>query len=291
MRSGESTGAPPAHPSVPCDDHAVYSPVPSYPAAPYPAGLPHPIPAPASRPALGDRGPWWVRTLISAAIAVVFYLASVAMQVTLNQLHAHGWVTIAAWGVLGLVFAAVLAVWGRNTSRRILAPLVAIMFLVLQRGVQSVWVIWGEETYDWTETSVKALAWSGMALLNTGVILGWTIARRRTGFTWIGLLPVTGIVAVAVWVNWARPYIDNDVVHAVASNGIDFGFWILAILIFWACDGIGIASRRNRPTPPPNPFTSYPGPGTPLPVVHIPVSPGQPGAPSPVWPPQPPPRW
>ncbi|MGV9673275.1 hypothetical protein ACWDPV_22230 [Gordonia sp. NPDC003504] len=227
----------------------------------YSPGYPPVAPVPARSPALGDRGPWWVQALISAGIGVVFFVLSVALQYVLIQVDVDEWPNLAAWSVLGLIFVGVLALWGRTTTRRIVGALVALVLIGVHRILQVFWVVSEDNFLDWADWQFKALWWTGTVVLYSGVILGWTIARRRTGFTWIGLLPVAILIALAVWANWELPYIDSDFRRALAGNAIDYAFWIVGILIFWGCDGFGLASQRNASPPPSSPFGGVGGHG------------------------------
>lgn len=185
-----------------------------------------------------------------------------------------------------LLFVVVLAVWGRSPAQRVLGPIVALLFFAVDRGVSLVLMGRLDLAPDWIHGNLDVLVWISDLALSAGVVMGWSIARRRTGISVIGLLPAACLIALGVWVHVQNriPIVTSawllNTVNALAPILVSA---VLAVLIIWACDGIGIAARRSRPQPPvPAPGVrsfgggyppQYPPPGQTVPAGFVPGGP------------------
>lgn len=251
----------------------------------------------------GARGPWWARVLVSAAITVLLWGLSLVILIVTDRNFTGSWANFVAWTVIYLLFVVILALWGRTVVRGILGALIAFVLLTISHGLDALFLVNDFHLYDWYET----IANIGTPLFLIGAIGGWSLARRATAFAWIGVIPMVGVVAVATWVlnyhlpdvpySWFEHHDYTPTWWWFAYMSVQAAFVIAGVLVVWACDAIGLAIRRNRPTPPsPGPTAPWGTPGS-----HAPWSPGSPtasgpqswpaGQEPPAWPPAPPPAW
>ncbi|MFT4127897.1 MAG: hypothetical protein QM662_16930, partial [Gordonia sp. (in: high G+C Gram-positive bacteria)] len=106
----------------------------------------------------------------------------------------HGeWISFAVWLVFNMVFAVALVVWGRSSRHRLLGGLTALLLIVINRASIVPFIAFTDEQLsDWPEWPFTAQIWINLLSFYTAVILGWSIARRRTGFAWLGVIPGVG---------------------------------------------------------------------------------------------------
>jgi hypothetical protein len=234
--------------------------------------------------------------LISAAIAVVLFGVSFAGLYFVSVItHVGGLgrsAEFAVWGMLVLLYIGALAVWGRSPTQRITSVIVTVICLGLCLGITIAYYIDPLSVDEWADPGNFGTRRIGITLL-IGSITGWSVARRRTPAALIGVLPAVGVVWLGGWPLTFQPpdlWIPWDVaVYATMANwaaflGIAFGLTVLGILLVWACDGIGLLLRRDRPRPPQG------SRGVVAPYGHGPGWHGHPPNPQP-WPPHQPPGW
>ncbi|AFA73093.1 putative membrane protein [Gordonia polyisoprenivorans VH2] len=263
---------------------------------PYP---PAPVPAGGSR-IPGGRGPWWVRVMVSAAITVLLWGLSLVILIVTHRNFTGSWANFIAWTVIYLLFVVILVPWGRTLVRGILGAVFAFVLLAISHALTAppygIWI----NTHDWYSVIWNIVA----ATFLIGTIGGWSIARRSTPYAWIGVIPVAGVVCIGTWVlanhmaniRWLNVHIDSLTWWWFANVSIQAAFVIAGVLVVWACDAIGLALRRDRPTPTSGGSTAAWGTqGGPAPwPPSSPATSGQPSWPAgqqPVWPSQPPPAW
>ncbi|QTI66855.1 hypothetical protein [Gordonia polyisoprenivorans] len=268
---------------------------------PHPPAVPA-VPAPAVGSRMpGGRGPWWVRVLISAAITVLLWGLSLVILIVTDRNFTGSWANFIAWTVIYLLFVVILALWGRTLVRGILGALIAFVLLTISHGLDALFLVNDFHLYDWYET----IANIGTPLFLIGAIGGWSLARRATAFAWIGVIPTVGVAAVATWVlnyhlpdvpySWFEHHDYTPTWWWFAYMSVQAAFIIAGVLAVWACDAIGLAIRRNRPTPPSaGPTATWGAQGVQAPwPPSSPATSGQPSWPGqqPLWPSQPPPAW
>lgn len=252
----------------------------------------------------GARGPWWARVLISAAITVLLWgLSLVILIVTDHSLSTH-WSSYIGWTLIYLIFVVTVGLWGRTAARCVLGALIAFILLALSHGLDVLFYVSGTTFH--VSFSYDTIATISAALFLTATIGGWSIARRATPFAWIGVIPMVGVVGIGTWVlnnhmpSVAFSWFDDHSYYPTwwwfANVSIQAAFVIAGVLVVWACDAIGLALRRDRPTPTSaGPTAAWGTQGGPAPWP--PSSPATSGPPSwpagqqPVWPSQPPPAW
>lgn len=271
-------------------------------AAPYPFGTP-PLPTPTPRRSFSDRGPWWLQTLISAVVPVVIYAVSVPVLFAASKTAATDagiWVEYVSWIIPYFLIVAIVAIWGRTLLRRVLAATAAAVLLTASH------MVYASYDFDWgvvESVSSTTLLIITDAMIFLASILGWSIARRRTLYSLLGIIPAVGMIALGTWIiEFHLPAFDyvDDLYLPIAwwssLCGAFVGFAVLGILLVWACDGLGLLLQRTRPAPPPtspafgaSPLGTpgTPGQGTPWPGPSTPPPPHDSG-----WPPhqQRPPR-
>lgn len=243
-------------------DALVY-PNPSQPVAypPYPG-------RPISRRPLGDRGPWWAQTLVSAGIALVFAVLYFAVEFAIYRFKLFDWWSFSGLSVLILLYVCVLGIWGRSTPQRILGPLVALGFLGLQRGLDGLFLVIGPDLYSgWTDAEFTTWFTAGNALCLFGVAAGWSLARRRTFIAFLGIIPMVAVSGLGGWAEQSIRYPHSFLWASLLDTLVFFGLAVLAILCVWACDGLGLAIRggRTRRQPGANAVGPYPQPTAPPP--------------------------
>lgn len=203
----------------------------------------------APTPRLSERGPWWVQALISTGVVALYILLVVGQReivsFILNRTQSSApldfdydvwkWFFLGLVSIESIVFAVIVAVWARTTVRTILAPLAVVVFhgsgLLLAALINLQVIRWD---YDWNYIHTQGL------LTVCGYVLGWTISRRRTNFTWIGLPVFFALTALYVWL------VERPTDFATYSPLLIIG----SVLVFWACDGLGMLSSRRADTPP-----------------------------------------
>ncbi|KNA93034.1 hypothetical protein ABW18_00805 [Gordonia jacobaea] len=213
-----------------------------------------------ARTPLGDRGPWWAQALVSAAIGGFFFVVSCALQIALSEFGLHDWWRFSVWTLAALLYVGVLAVWARSTPQRILGPGAALVLLGLQRVLDALWAISGPRLYSgWTYAEFEWWYSANNGLVILGVVAGWSLARRKTAFALIGIIPALALSAAGGWIEQAIHYPKSYITASLLDGVVFIGFCVLGILSVWACDGIGLAIRRGRTQSRPVP--AYPHPG------------------------------
>lgn len=236
---------------------------------------------PAPTPRLSERGPWWGQALISAGgLAFLMILVVIRWWIVTYVLSEGGYFydnyQLWSWGLWGarwievLVYAVLVAVWARTTMRAIFAPLAVFVLLGLRMILEALLILDAIPFEAW-----RFFSWALAALSMWGFVLGWTISRRRTVFTWIGMLPFLALTAGWVWLT-------------TTGSTLAFGyllfhliFFIVSVLVFWACDGLGMLIGGQRT----NTSGSMPvhTPGSPHGIgavgAHSPTLPGAPFSP------------
>lgn len=184
-----------------CQDAHVYPSQPQPPSAQPPGPSyqpPYPMypPRRRARTPLGDRGPWWAQALVSAAIGGFFFVVSCALQIALSEFGLHDWWRFSVWTLAALLYVGVLAVWARSTPQRILGPGAALVLLGLQRVLDALWAISGPRLYSgWTYAEFEWWYSANNGLVILGVVAGWSLARRKTAFALIGIIPALALSA------------------------------------------------------------------------------------------------
>ena len=188
----------------------------SYPRSPYPPAanpqypnqqspIPqYPNPPRTTRVSIGDRGPWWVQALISAGIALAAFVIMVALDQLNTSVQPSVWVSFGIWALAFVGYAVVLAVWARGGWRHVAAPLVALAFL----GLERLMTVPFYANWDWTVTShwyFDIATWVWPIAFYSGVIFGWSVARRRTAFALIGVIPACGWIVFWAWFKQDHP--------------------------------------------------------------------------------------
>lgn len=220
--------------------------------------------------------------MVSAAIVVGVLIAQATLLDIMDSLHFEYSVWIAVLGT-ELLFVAALAVWGRSPARRVLGSIAALLLFAVDRGVSMVLVAHPDVIPVWVYRHLDLFVWISELAMLTGFVVGWSIARRRTGFSVIGLLPAACLIVLGVWVDTQHrvPIVTSvwllNTVNALAPIVV---CGVLAVLVIWACDGIGVAARRSRSQPPaPAPGSGtfgggypqqYPHQGQAVPAAHVP---------------------
>lgn len=178
------------------------------------------------------------------------------------------WIFFAVYATASLFTVAMLLTRGRTAGKRIGAAIVFVVLVglsdlrwaasiaglsVLTLQDQPVWVV---ITFT---TSTFTLSW----------ILGWSIARRQTGFAWIGLIPallllggwiallVNDVVDIHVGPQWMSEMLNNLLYDLVA---------FLGIVCLWIFDVVGLSMRR--PAPLAQPYGVPPGYQVPQPIPY-----------------------
>ncbi len=236
---------------------------PSQPQPPAPPNMP-PYPAypprPRSRTPIGNSGPWWAQALVSAAIGGFFFVVICAIEIALVEFRLGDWWKVGFWTLAALLYVGVLAVWARSTPQRILGPGAALVFLGLQRVLVVLWAIGGLRLHgSWSHDTVALWLNTVNGLAVFGVVVGWSVARRRTAFALIGIIPALALTAAGVWAEGAVNYPESLVTAWLLNGTLYFSFCVLGILTVWACDGLGLAIRSGRTQSAPIP--AYPHPG------------------------------
>ena len=235
-------------------------PVAQPPAPPNMPAYPAYRPRPRSRTPIGNRGPWWAQALVSAAIGGFFYVVICTLLVIVAEFGSRDWWRVGVWTLMALLFVGVLAVWARSTPQRILGPGAALVFLGLQRVLDVLWAVGGPRLYrDFSHDTIALWSNTANGLAIFGVVVGWSVARRRTAFALIGVIPALALSAAGVWVEGAVNYPESLITTWLLNGTVYVGFCVLGILSVWACDGIGLAIRRGRTQSRPVP--AYPHPG------------------------------
>ncbi|MGV9824684.1 hypothetical protein [Gordonia sp. NPDC003429] len=202
---------------------------------------------PARRP-LGDRGPWWAHVLVGTAVVVVFVVAETVISYALVRTWNPGvtkWISLAIYTLVDFTYVLVLAVWARSGRQRVAAVLFTVAAMILQRALVASWYAgWLTGASGDLPTVVK---WLLPVVYYSAIVLGWTIARRRTWFTLLGVVPGAAVIAVAAWISgYHYPHFEG-LVGSLQSALLDAGLAVAGIVVFWACDGLGLLVRRNRP--------------------------------------------
>lgn len=262
-----------------------YRPVTWNPNPQFPQSAQRPPAQPQRTPALGDRPAVGAQIVVSAAVVIVVLIALDTLLRIMHNAHYYDSYWIAILGT-ELLFVAVLAVWGRSAAQRVLGPIVALLFFAVDRGVSMVLMGHQDLAPDWFHRNLDVLVWISDLALLAGVVMGWSIARRRTGFSVIGLLPAAFLIVLGVWVDVLNriPIVTSAwLLNTVNAWAPILVCAVLAVLIIWACDGIGIAARRSRRQPPvPAPGVGsfgggyppqYPQPGQAVPAGYAPGGP------------------
>ncbi|RPA56357.1 hypothetical protein EF294_21220 [Gordonia oryzae] len=251
----------------------------------------------------GGRGPWWSRVLVSAAITVLLWGLSLVILIVTDRNFIGPWTDFIAWTVIYLLFVVILVLWGRTVVSGILGAVFAFVLLAIsQAPTAPPYDFWIETHHEWYRVMPNILA----ATFLIGTIGGWSLARRSTPYAWIGVIPMVAVVGIGTWVlnnhmpslafSWFDDHDHFPTWWWFANVSIKAAFVIAGVLVVWACDAIGLAVRRNRPTPPSaGPAATWGAPDVqaPWPPSSAATS-GQPSWPAgqqPVWPSQPPPAW
>ncbi|GAA1480486.1 hypothetical protein GCM10009624_09260 [Gordonia sinesedis] len=217
-------------------------------------------------PLPGDRGERRTQTLVGVGFAVGFFLVELLYQIGVIVVvdvfapspDARLWFTFVVWTVICVIFVLAIIAWARTRTRRVVAAAVMIVLLAVYR-LGELWRIRldvSNELHTVPEWLLDAEMWIVNGAILACLILGWTIARRRTAMTWLGLVPAAVIAGVLMWSTFGLTYPDNEYVTAVVIAVRDTAMLVLPILLFWACDGIGMALRRSsaRRHPPRQPL-------------------------------------
>ncbi|SDU36985.1 hypothetical protein [Gordonia westfalica] len=208
----------------------------------------------------GNRGPWWVQTLVSAAILVAFAAALVASLHTMESAGTGSWVRYGASAVVPFVFLLITAAWARSGVRLALVLLVGLILLALERVAILPFYLDSSVIADWDARALDTAAMANIALFDSGAVIVWSIARRRTPATWLGVIPAAGVLALGTWaIHFHQPDFGVDLTsggtlplgYFAGVVAFEMAFILVAVLILWAFDGIGLTMRRGASTVPP----------------------------------------
>ncbi|GAB19127.1 hypothetical protein GOEFS_075_00480 [Gordonia effusa NBRC 100432] len=168
------------------------------------------------------------------------------------------------WGLFSiptvLITIAVLA-WGRSTARRVAAAATAVIVLGVQR-LLTMPPVFAQLT---AESGVHAsIRWMTITLWIVGMVLSWGIARRRTPFAWVGLVPTVLLIALAIWISDIDWALEPWLINILTTAAIDLAI-VISILAMRACDRIGMSMRQPARAITPQGYVPQQFPGTPLP--------------------------
>jgi hypothetical protein len=147
--------------------------------------------------------------------------------------------------------------WSGGIATAVVAALIAVVGILLSRGVLDVAVLSpkGEGVWGNANTVTYALVSAGVALAATGLmqLLSVTTPRFQTFFSWIMVL----LTAIAVVVPLSLP-VDWEPKLATAAINLVIGIAITAIL-----NGVARSAYRPAQPPPGDPRGRYGEPGGP----------------------------
>ncbi|MFW0785496.1 hypothetical protein AAFP35_13355 [Gordonia sp. CPCC 206044] len=214
-------------------------------------------PAPTSAPTSAERIPPWAQTMISALLTLLtlpFYLVDPVPHLTFGS-----WTHYVAMTALQICFVVVLAVWGRDTRRRLGAVALAVGFLVLERIVALpavVEFVRGHLGLPLVNVSAgfMLIAWIG----------GWSVARRQSPYAATALIVVVPYIALVSAFPGSLLYSTGSVIGYWASQTAAI---VIGVAIVWAADVIARATGARRSTTPvgfptgvaPYPYPPHPG--------------------------------
>lgn len=223
---------------------------------------------PTPKPGFSDRGPWLVRGIISTILLVALFMGyALGLQVVSEMEPAPDWGFWFVEAGFWVAFVLVLLIWGRKVAQRILSAVVAMIFgaayLVLVSPTFHRWLFVDLDlSADDLARIEPWVARSIYAALYCGCIFGWTIARRRSGFAFLGILIVGPLIAVAAWqipkIDWTA---DAPVVF-YQQSAVDLAVVVGGILIFCVVDAFRLFGRSSdgpgTTQPPANQWQSQP---------------------------------
>lgn len=167
-----------------------------------------------------------------------------------------------------LYLVAVVAVWGRSARRRILAVVVGLVGILVERGLSAtIYRFRAGEHFSSLDffagfhylssrgdvEGAEALHYGGlddvMSIFRVSYpamilfVAAWGIARRRTPWWLLGLLVSFPVIVLA----WRAGYETHQLVVEgpwLGNRLFDIGVFVLCCLICWAFDAGGLALRR-----------------------------------------------
>ncbi|GAC53365.1 hypothetical protein GOAMI_19_00060 [Gordonia amicalis NBRC 100051 = JCM 11271] len=196
-----------------------------------------------------------MQALVSTAILVAFTVALVMSLYALDSAGTDSWARFGASAVVPLVFLLITAAWTRSGLRLALVLSVGLLLLALERVAILPFYLDSSVIADWNTRVLDAAAMANIALFDSGVVIVWSIARRQSAATWLGVIPAAGVLSLGTWaIYFHQPDFGADLTsggtlplgYHVGVVTFEIAFVLAAILILWACDGIGLATRRPR---------------------------------------------
>ncbi|MCK8612573.1 hypothetical protein [Gordonia sp. C13] len=208
----------------------------------------------------GNRGPWWVQVVVSSLILLAYLVAQVAAYAVGDT--TERWTQYGLSGAVLVVFVVITATWARSGWRVIVAVLLGLLFVGLERLALLPFYLDLSVTQEWSADVFRLASMAATAMLLTGLVVVWSVARRRTAMTWVGLLPAAGLIALGTWATYYhQPDFGVDLTATEVTLPLHYWigvvafesvFGVAAVLVLWACDAIGLATRRSVTTSTPN---------------------------------------
>ncbi|TYQ11347.1 UNVERIFIED_ORG: hypothetical protein L601_001800001080 [Gordonia westfalica J30] len=207
----------------------------------------------------GNRGPWWVQVVVSSLILLAYLVAQVAAYAVGDT--TERWTQYGLSGAVLVVFVVITAAWARSGWRVIVAVLLGLLLVGLERLALLPFYLDLSVTQEWSADVFRLASMAATAMLLTGLVFVWSVARRRTAMTWVGLLPAAGLIALGTWATYYhQPDFGVDLTATEVTLPLHYWigvvafesvFGVAAVLVLWACDAIGLATRRSVTTSTP----------------------------------------
>ncbi|MEO9328726.1 hypothetical protein [Gordonia aurantiaca] len=174
---------------------------------------------------------------MSSVIGIAFLGTYAAISSMLRSMDDAGWIEFVVCAVAWLVFLGITAVWARSAVRVAVVVPLGLLLIGVERATMVPFHLDASVTADWEVSVWRDARIAHVAVLLAGAVVIWSLARRRTGYTWLGVVPATGIVVLGTWAMYDDPPFRPAGGPVVA---------LAAILVLWGCDAVGLAVHRNR---------------------------------------------